>query len=300
LPLKRLTTIAVSLLFFVACRTRRALSRLIGWPVAGTCTVLYYHAVRPEHRGRFARQMDTLLRCAKSVRADRREPLSPGTHNAAVTFDDGYENVIYSALPELSARGIPFTWFIVSDALGKPAPWLKDTSQDDRILSREQLKALPADLVTVGSHTVTHPRLPELKDEDAWREISDSRANLERFLEREVKLFSFPYGEYNAMLIEKCRQAGYERVFTILPTPALSDSRQFVTGRVSVEPTDWPLEFRLKLSGAYSWLPTAFSLKRKTRQLRRGIRSGEAIPRQPVLLPPDGDDDPCFRLTGPK
>src|SRR5207245_1160814 len=77
------------------------------------------------------------------------------------------------------------------------------------------------------------------------------------------KLFSFPHGSFNAKLVEWCREAGYERVFTILPTLAFSDPREFVTGRVSVEPTDWPLEFRLKLLGAYRWLPFGFGLKRK-------------------------------------
>jgi len=34
-------------------------------------------------------------------------------------------------------------------------------------------------------------------------------------------------------------------------------------GRVRVDPTDSPIEFRLKLLGAYRWLPLAFSWKRR-------------------------------------
>ena len=110
---------------------------------------------------------------------------------------------------------------------------------------------------------MTHPALPALNENDAKRELSESRAKLEKMLDREIRLFSFPYGAFNAKLIEWCREAGYERVFTIAPTLAFLDPREFVTGRMSVEPTDWPLEFRLKLMGAYRWLPVAFSLKRR-------------------------------------
>jgi peptidoglycan/xylan/chitin deacetylase (PgdA/CDA1 family) len=100
-------------------------------------------------------------------------------------------------------------------------------------------------------------------EERAWREIHESRARLEGLLDREVKLFSFPYGAFNERLVGLCREAGYERVFTTLPYSALSEPDEFVTGRVWAEPTDWPLEFRLKLLGAYAWLPKAFSLKRR-------------------------------------
>jgi hypothetical protein len=37
---------------------------------------------------------------------------------------------------------------------------------------------------------------------------------------------------------------------------------EFVTGRIDVQPTDWQIEFRLKVLGAYRWLPHAFAVKR--------------------------------------
>jgi peptidoglycan/xylan/chitin deacetylase (PgdA/CDA1 family) len=236
----------------------------------GSCVVLYYHEVRPEHRAQFARQMDVLLRCAIPTRADHAVPLASGACYAAVTFDDGYLNVIQNALPELESREIPSTVFIVTEALGKRPAWMADSSsssESEKIASADQLRMLPRNLVTVGSHTMTHRELPLLNEEDAKRELSESRAQLEKMLNKEIRLFSFPHGAFNANLVEWCREAGYERVFTILPTLAFSDPQEFVTGRVSVEPTDWPFEFRLKLLGAYRWLPFAFLLKRKMRSV---------------------------------
>ncbi len=263
---ERLTKLLISAAFYAGAGLWKGIRTLLGRGDRIACVILYYHEVRLEHRLQFARQMDILLRCTKPTRADCTVPLAAGVRHAAITFDDGYQNVIQNALPELEIRKIPSTLFVVTEALGKRPPWRANASSsanNGRVMSTDQLRRLPSDLVTVGSHTMTHPKLPCLNEEDARRELSESRAKLQKILNREVKLFSFPHGAFNAKLIEWCRDAGYERVFTILPTLAFSDPQEFVTGRVSVEPTDWPVEFRLKLLGAYRWLPMVLSLKRR-------------------------------------
>lgn len=256
----------VSVGYWVATSLRGLFRRAIGREALQVCTVLYYHRVPEESRARFGRQMDMLLQYAKPIAADRTEPLARGLRYAAVTFDDGYSNVLENALPELIKRKIPSTIFVVTGALGQFPHWLTDPAdpaRNDTLASGEQLQNVPPNLVTIGSHTVNHRSLPSLNNEDARRELEGSRAGLEALLKRPVTLFSFPFGEFNSKVLDWCREAGYRRVFTILPRPAFADPNEFVTGRVSVEPTDWPLEFRLKLWGAYSWQPVAFALKRR-------------------------------------
>jgi peptidoglycan/xylan/chitin deacetylase (PgdA/CDA1 family) len=102
-----------------------------------------------------------------------------------------------------------------------------------------------------------------VEEEEARREIIDSRRTLESMLGHRVMEFSFPFGGFNERLVEVCREAGYERAYTTLPAFVSGQPGEFVVGRVRVDPTDWPLEFRLKLAGAYRWLPLVFSLKRR-------------------------------------
>jgi len=130
-------------------------------------------------------------------------------------------------------------------------------------MTLEQLEQLPADLVAIGSHTMTHPALPALSEQDARTELSESRAQLEKVLQRRINLFSFPFGAFEEKMVEWCRETGYERIFTTLPHLAFVNPQEFVTGRVSVEPDDWLFEFNLKLFGAYRWLPWAYSLKQR-------------------------------------
>ena len=100
----------------------------------------------------------------------------------------------------------------------------------EKLLSLEQVRSLPSGLVTIGSHTLTHPMLTQVEEGEACREIQDSRTKLEGMLDREVRQFSFPFGGFNEKLVEFCREAGYERVYTTLPTFAFSSWREHTAG----------------------------------------------------------------------
>ena len=208
--------------------------------------MLYYHSIPQNQRVQFADQLDVILRHAKPVRVSGRLDLAPGVRYAGVTFDDGFENFAEVALPELVKRKIPATVFVIADALGKS---FGPQGRPEKVMSSDQIRALPQDLVSIGSHTSTHPFLPAIPEQDARIELAQSRAQLEAILDREVPLFSFPFGGFNERLVEQCREVGYQRVFTTLPHLVFGDSNAFVLGRVRVDPDDWPLEFRLKLAG---------------------------------------------------
>ena len=264
---KRVVIVAVSLGVFLADGLRRAIVSLLGKRMPATKVVLYYHSVPKEKRAAFARQMDKLALWSEPWRADAPVPERPGTRYVSVTFDDGYQNIVDNALPELAQRGIPATVFIVSGALGITPNWEdysggSDLAMHEGIMTAEQLLALPSDLIQIGSHSRTHPMLARLPEKQARAELSTSRRMLEEIIGREVKLFSFPYGSFNTDVIAWCRDAGYERVFTTVPVQAFSESDAFVMGRVTVDPDDSPLEFRLKVHGGYRWLPMASTVKR--------------------------------------
>ncbi|MFZ0478269.1 MAG: polysaccharide deacetylase family protein [Terriglobales bacterium] len=250
--------------YFADC-FRRTILLLCGKRPRPTCAVLYYHAIRDEDRVGFARQMDLVVRLTETISIDGRVALLPNKRYSAVTFDDGFESTVRNAVPELEKRNVPAAIFAIPDLLGGFASWWPQTSPEryEKLASAERLRSLPKDLIAIGSHTLTHPRLPALGEARARQELAESRTKLEQLLGRPVTTFSFPYGAFNEQLIEWCRDAGYERVFTTLPYSAFATPGEFVVGRVTVEPTDWPLEFRLKVLGAYRWLPRAFRLKRR-------------------------------------
>jgi peptidoglycan/xylan/chitin deacetylase (PgdA/CDA1 family) len=65
------------------------------------------------------------------------------------------------------------------------------------IMNWNDLRLLDRDLITVGSHTLSHPILTKLSGEEIETEIVESRRCLEQRLERKVDLFCYPNGAYD-------------------------------------------------------------------------------------------------------
>ena len=61
-------------------------------------------------------------------------------------------------------------------------------------LTWSDLERLDPALITIGSHTLSHPILPSIDDDALEREVRDSRQQLERRLGRPVDLFCYPNG----------------------------------------------------------------------------------------------------------
>jgi len=261
----RILKLLISMGCFAGDSVWRLLLRMIARQPAASYVVLYYHDVPDSQREMFARQMDIVQSLTIPVSTDDRPELSAGRRYSAITFDDGFENSLNNAVPELSARNIPATFFVTVGFLGRKAEWWPALApqREEKIASYDRWEQLPANLITIGSHTVTHPNLATLSEQDARAELDNSRAALAQILKRKIAAFSFPYGEFTPNLVEWCYDAGYEQVFTTLPETRSGGWDKSTIGRTAVEPDDWPLEFRLKLLGAYRWLPFAISCKRK-------------------------------------
>jgi peptidoglycan/xylan/chitin deacetylase (PgdA/CDA1 family) len=260
---RRVIKLGISLLYFAWMR----IGRLLLGNRAGTCVVLYYHSVPGKYQERFAQQMRLLAGRKAAIDIDRIEDLPANATSVVITFDDALQNFAENAVPVLIGLQIPATVFVVTDALGSKPRWGQGYyGPDERIMSEEELRKLP-DLVTVGSHTLTHPDLTTVSPESAAIELKLSREKLEALLRRPIPLFSFPHGAYNDSLLRESKDAGYQRVFTTEPQLVSAATDRYVVGRVSVDPWDWRAEFRLKVAGAYCWQPVARKAVRNMRAL---------------------------------
>lgn len=233
----------------------------------GTCVVLMYHDVTPVHYKRFIRQMEILLQLAIPVATDSISGIKNGRHHVAVTFDDGFASTIDLVVPILTSHAIPATFFIPTAHFGREAAWITDQNRRksiDFIITAKNLKLLSKNKgVTIGSHGMNHLRLTEITDDEALKELSESKKQLENITGKEVKAHAFPYGAYEDRHVAMAGKAGYDYVFTVDPTVVTGVSEAFVVGRAQVEPTDWPLEFKLKVLGAYRWHPYVSGLKKR-------------------------------------
>ncbi len=114
----------------------------------------------------------------------------------------------------------------------------------------------------IGSHSLSHPRLPSLSREKAWEEISRSRIRLEISLNAPVRTFAYPYGLLNPTLKEMVAAAGYSHACSVWSGPAGFATDPFEIRRIEVNHTTGIPEFALKVLGPY---PSYRSLRSQTR-----------------------------------
>lgn len=85
------------------------------------------------------------------------------------------------------------------------------------MMSWEQITELHRAGHEIGSHSMTHPLLPDLSDERLNDEISASRLRLASATGGEVASFCYPNGSYDARCLKAVRAAGYECAVTTTP-----------------------------------------------------------------------------------
>jgi peptidoglycan/xylan/chitin deacetylase (PgdA/CDA1 family) len=76
-----------------------------------------------------------------------------------------------------------------------------------KLLSNEEIYQLTRDF-EIGCHTMTHQRLTKIREDQAYREILDSKLFLEKIINKDIKSFSYPYGDYNNKIRNLVKKAG--------------------------------------------------------------------------------------------
>lgn len=227
-------------------------------------TILYYHAVPEACVPGFDAQMRHLKAVATIVSPDFVGEVDPRRPAVAITFDDAFRSVREHALPVLERHGIQATIFAPTGWMGRRPGWAMESSGDasEIVMSEEELAGLPPSLVAIGSHTVDHPKLSQLGQDEIDDQLSRSRAALEALLSRPIDQLAFPYGDHDARVLEAAQRLGYRFVYTVAPERIEAQSLKVSRGRTSVDPAESIRSFDLKLRGAYAWMPIASKIKR--------------------------------------
>ena len=116
-----------------------------------------------------------------------------------LTFDDGKADALTHVLPALQARGMRAAFFIPTALVGQPG-----------YLTWDGVRALQAAGMEIGSHSVDHPRLPDLADAQVRAELVESKRALEAQLHAPVDLLAYPYNSVRRRVRDLAAEAGYK------------------------------------------------------------------------------------------
>jgi peptidoglycan/xylan/chitin deacetylase (PgdA/CDA1 family) len=89
----------------------------------------------------------------------------------------------------------------------------KEYSQRQALSDSEVTTLIPH--VTFGSHTKFHPILPQCEDGQCLKEIRESKESLDKVLDRPVKHFAYPNGDYGDREIQYVKECGYASARTL-------------------------------------------------------------------------------------
>jgi peptidoglycan/xylan/chitin deacetylase (PgdA/CDA1 family) len=173
---------------------------------------------------------------------------STGNDKALVglTFDDGYKDFLHTALPTLEKYGFSATVFVVAGMLGKDNNWEHWYSPRPKmpLLETADLREIAERGVEIGSHSMSHPKLPTLDLDSLESEVSGSRQVLSEVLGEAVEGFCYPYGVLDYSSIRAVQRAHYAYACTVNARVAWST---YDLPRIPISEVDNHLRFAAKL-----------------------------------------------------
>jgi peptidoglycan/xylan/chitin deacetylase (PgdA/CDA1 family) len=99
------------------------------------------------------------------------------------------------------------------------------------MLTWEQCQRMAQSVVSFGSHTLTHPILPQTQAEEVKHEIATSKALIEARLGRRVRYFAYPNDEFSRAALDAVEGAGLEAAFAGDRYVAQASVDRFTIGR---------------------------------------------------------------------
>jgi O-antigen/teichoic acid export membrane protein/peptidoglycan/xylan/chitin deacetylase (PgdA/CDA1 family) len=202
---------------------------------------------------------------------------------ASLSFDDGLEDNHRVLLPILREFGVPATVYVTTGFIGQPNPWMEGRA---RYMTADELRELGAAGIELGAHSVNHPDLSALSEEECDREVAGSVADLRAVTGAEVRTFAYPFCRYDDAAVAAVRRSGLSAAVTCEGRgnwEPYTMKRALITGRDGIP------SFTAKLADLYQ---PAFDsgpgriARRATRRTREGVRaartqrSGGARPRE--------------------
>jgi peptidoglycan/xylan/chitin deacetylase (PgdA/CDA1 family) len=149
-----------------------------------------------------------------------------------LTFDDGYEDNYANAFSILQKYNFPATIFLTTGSIGRKT--------ERKMLDWSQIKTMhQSGLIDFEPHTVSHPKLSKLVEEEIINEVVASKTIIEKELNKTCSFFAYPFGDYNHQVVSIAKDH-FQAAVTVEPGAVYSTDCLFSLKRNSIDSqTGW-------------------------------------------------------------
>ena len=91
--------------------------------------------------------------------------------------------------------------------------------EQSKMMTWAQIKEMNQSVISIGSHTGSHPILTMLTDEELSHELVDSRLKIEEHLEQSIDSISYPNGgkyDFSNKVLKQTKRSGYKVGFSYI------------------------------------------------------------------------------------
>lgn len=188
------------------------------FPLRKRSTIICYHSVGTgswrftTNYKEFKKQIEYIAQNYTVVPLAKFLTTKPKYNHVAITFDDGYKDVIRYALPVLEENNMVATMFVLGEHKRANR---KELDNKLPLINFREISSLRKKGWEIGFHTDTHANLGILTDKELEKEIITSKKRLEKKLGASVRYFAYPRGIYNEKIVRYVKKAGFKAAFTI-------------------------------------------------------------------------------------
>lgn len=184
----------------------------------------------------------------------------PSELKVVLTFDDGIQSFYREAFPVVEELEVPVVNYVTVGIIGSGF-WRDDQGHYRVAISEIPFKGISEPqhhltmnlgdakkrgyrttpgmtlaelvevdkhpMVTIGSHTISHPNLLQVSKRRSEQEVRDSKLYLEKMLNHQIKHFAYPFGVFSEREKDTAQQAGYESAAAVDDTWITRDSSIF-------------------------------------------------------------------------
>lgn len=187
-----------------------------------------------------------------------------------LTFDDGYQDNYTYAFPILKKFACKAVIFLVSNTDHNEWDVTQTQEKVFKLMTQAMLGELKeSGLIEFGGHTLTHPRLSTLTDQQLHDEIVTDKLKTEEKLNIKLTSFAYPYGDLDERVKKVVHETGYDfAVSTDSGSAALSDDLLQIR-RIAIFPSISAFGFKRKIKGNYNFI----KVKRELKKLKKKAKA---------------------------